>query len=51
MDNLLPLIWIAAVFVAYVAVGLWIVSLRETLRRGGSAVALVALLASAAAMM
>lgn len=50
LDKLLPLLWVAEVFVAYVAIGLWFVTLRDVIRRGAGVVAVVAMLMSAAVL-
>lgn len=50
MDKLLPLMWVAEVFVAYVALGLWVVTLRDVARRGAGAVGVVAMAVSAACL-
>jgi multiple sugar transport system permease protein len=42
------LIWVAEVFVAYVAIGLWLVTLRDVIRRGAGAAGIGAMLLSAA---
>jgi multiple sugar transport system permease protein len=50
LDKLLPLLWIGGIILLYGAIGFWIVTVRDALRRGTIAAAALPLVLAAAAL-